>query len=115
MECVKLFYKDELVGILTYNAPNYCFSKNEEFSKKSILYHMGLNEKCEYYSTKLFHFFYKFIPEKERIDIIEKANINLEVDSEYEILKKVARLYLNKSQFWIGLWLLKKTRLKDTD
>ena len=103
MDCVKLFYKDELLGVLTYKNPQYIFVKNNNFSNKNIFNHMGLKEKNEYYSNKLFTFFYKFIPEKSRFDILEKAGINHDADNEYEMLKKIAKLDLNKNQFWIGL------------
>ena len=103
MDCVKLYYKDELFGILTYNEPQYIFVKNDKFSKKMMFNHMGLQEKNEYYSSKLFSFFYKFIPENTRVDIIDKEGIDNNVDSEYEKLKKIAKLDLNKNQFWIGL------------
>ena len=86
--------------------------KNDKFSNENIFGHMGLKEKNEYYSSHLFTFFYKFIPENSRIDVIEKAGINKENDNEYEILKKVANLDLNKNQFWIGLWLWKTRKLK---
>ena len=102
MECVKLFYKEELMGVLTYKEPQYIFVKNDKFSDKNIFFHMGLKDKNEYYSSHLFTFFYKFIPEKSRVDILEKAGINEEKDSEFEMLKKVASLDLNKNQFWIG-------------
>ena len=103
MDCVKLFYKEELLGVLTYKNPQYIFVKNGNFSNKSMLEHIGLNDKDEYYSNKLFTFFYKFIPSIERNDIIEKAGINVSEDDEYEKLKKVAKLDLNKNNFWIGV------------
>lgn len=103
MDCVKLYYKDELLGILTYNTSRYIFVKNDRFSNPNLLKYVGLCDKNEYFSDHLFGFFYKFIPEKKREDIILKAGISIEKDSEYEILKKVAKLDLNKSQFWIGL------------
>ena len=102
MECIKLYYKDELLGILTYKEPRYIFVKNEKFSNQNICRHMGLSEKIEYFSDRLFTFFYKFIPESTRVDVIKKAGIE-EKDSEIEKLKKVAKLDLNKNQFWIGL------------
>ena len=103
MDCVKLFYKEELLGVLTYIKPQYIFVKNDKFSDKTMFVHMGLQDKNEYYSNNLFAFFYKFIPERSRLDILEKASINLEEDSEFDILKKVAKLDLNRRQFWIGL------------
>jgi len=103
MDCVKLFYKEELLGILTYKKPQYVFVKNCNFSDKSMLKHIGLKDKDEYYSNNLFTFFYKFIPASERKDIIDKAGINVDEDDEYEKLKKVAKLDLNKNQFWIGV------------
>ena len=103
MECVKLFYKEELMGILTYKEPQYIFVKNDKFSNKTIFSNIGLKEKNEYYSNNLFTFFYKFIPEKSRTDILNKAGINIDKDSEFDMLKKVAKLDLNKCQFWIGL------------
>ena len=70
-----------------------------------MLVYIGLNDKNEYYSSNLFTFFYKFIPSSERMDIIEKAGIKVYEDNEYEKLKKVAKLDLNKNQFWIGVQL----------
>lgn len=102
MDCVKLYYKDELLGILTYKEPQYIFIKNDKFSNPNLISHIGLKDKNEYYSDKLFTFFYKFIPSDTREDIIEKAGIKSK-DSDFEMLKKVARLDLNKSQFWVGL------------
>ncbi len=102
MDCVKLYYKEELVGILTYKEPQYIFVKNDKFSNPELVKHIGLKDKNEYYSNRLFTFFLRFIPQKARIDITEKAGIK-EEDSEYDILKKVASLDLNKNQFWIGL------------
>lgn len=102
MDCIKLYYREELVGILTYKEPQYIFVKNDKFSNLNLVKHIGLKDKNEYYSNNLFTFFYKFIPENSRVDIIKKAGIHIE-DSAYEILKKVAKLDLNKNQFWIGL------------
>ena len=102
MDCVKLYYKDELVGILTYKEPQYIFVKNEKFSNPSLISHIGLKDKNEYYSHRLFSFFLRFIPKKSRIDINSKVGIEGK-DSDYDILKKVASLDLNKNQFWIGL------------
>lgn len=102
MDCVKLYYKDELVGILTYKEPHYIFVKNDKFSNNELINHIGLKEKNEYYSNKLFTFFLRFIPQKSRIDVTEKVDIK-ENDNDYEVLKKVATLDLNKNQFWIGL------------
>lgn len=102
MDCVKLYYKEELVGILTYKNPQYIFVKNDKFSKPDLVRCIGLKDKNEYFSNHLFTFFMRFIPLKSRDDVREKANI-LENDNEFEILKKVASLDLNKNQFWIGL------------
>lgn len=102
MDCVKLYFKEELVGILTYKEPHYIFVKNDKFSDSNVVKCMGLKEKNEYYSDHLFSFFMRFIPRKERVDIFNKASIG-ENDSEFEVLKKVASLDLNKNQFWIGL------------
>ena len=102
MDCVKLYYKDELVGVLTYKEPQYIFVKNNKFSNPELIKHIGLKEKDEYYSNHLFTFFLKFIPNKARVDVNDLAGIK-EDDSEYDTLKKIASLDLNKSQFWIGL------------
>ena len=102
MDCVKLYYKDELVGILTYKEPQYIFVKNDKFSNNDLVKHIGLKDKNEYYSSHLFSFFMRFIPNKERLDITSKAGI-LDDDNDYEMLKKIASLDLNKNQFWIGL------------
>lgn len=102
MDCVKLYYKDELVGILTYKEPQYIFVKNDKFSNDDLVKHIGLKEKSEYFSNHLFSFFLRFIPQKTRLDVIKLAGIEKE-DSDYEVLKKIASLDLNKNQFWIGL------------
>ena len=102
MDCVKLYYKEELVGILTYKAPQYVFVKNDKFSNPELVKHIGLKDKNEYYSNRLFSFFLRFIPQKSREDITYKAGITKE-DNEYEKLKKIASLDLNKNQFWVGL------------
>ena len=102
MDCVKLYYKDDLVGILTYQEPQYIFVKNDKLSNNELVKYIGLNDKNEYYSNKLFTFFLMFIPQKSRIDIINKAGIE-QTDSDYQILRKIASLDLNKNQFWIGL------------
>ena len=57
MDCVKLYYKDELLGILTYKEPQYIFVKNDKFSNPNLISHIGLKDKNEYYSDKLFTFF----------------------------------------------------------
>lgn len=102
MDCIKLYYKEELVGVLTYKEPQYIFVKNNKFSNTNLISCIGLKEKDEYYSNCLFAFFYKFIPRDERKDIIDKACI-CKGDSDYEKLRKVASLDLNRSSFWIGL------------
>lgn len=102
MDCVKLYYKEELVGILTYKEPQFIFVKNDKFSNPELVKHIGLKDKNEYYSNRLFTFFLRFIPQKTREDIVTKAGI-IESDNEYDVLKKVASLDLNRNQFWIGL------------
>lgn len=102
MDCVKLYYKDELVGILTYKEPQYIFVKNDKFSKPDLVKHIGLSDKNEYYSNRLFTLFLRFIPQKSRSDLLGMIGAN-ESDNEYDVLKKVAKLDLNKNQFWIGL------------
>lgn len=102
MECIKLYYKEELVGVLTYKEPQYIFVKNSNFSNMNLIACIGLKEKIEYYSERLFPFFYRFIPHKDRKDIIDKAGIN-DADSDYEKLRKVASLDLNKNSFWVEL------------
>lgn len=102
MDCVKLYYKSELVGVLTYKEPQYIFVKNDKFSNAELVKHIGLKEKNEYYSNRLFSFFLRFIPQKSRTDITNLVGITDE-DNDYEMLKKVATLELNKNQFWIGL------------
>ena len=102
MDCIKLYYKEELVGVLTYKEPQYIFVKNDKFSNPLLVSHIGLKEKNEYFSNKLFTFFLRFIPCNTREDVKKMAGIN-DGDNDYEILKKVASLDLNKNQFWIGL------------
>ena len=50
MDCVKLYYKDELIGVLTYKEPQYIFVKNDKFSNPELVSHIGLKEKNEYFS-----------------------------------------------------------------
>ena len=67
MDCVKLYYKEELVGILTYKEPQYIFVKNDKFSNPELVKHIGLKDKNEYYSNRLFTFFLRFIPQKSNM------------------------------------------------
>ena len=95
MDCVKLYFKDNLIGVLTYDIKNnkYIFIKNKFFDNQYIHDVIGLNKKQEvYYSNSLFSFFFSFLS--------KYGNKNCE--NEYEELLRVANLEFDKNQFWIG-------------
>ncbi len=95
MDCVKLYFKDKLIGVLTYDERSACyiFVKNKFFTNKYIQTAMGLNKDKEvYYSSELFSFFVTFLKKYG-----EKT-----YENEYEELVRVANFDLDKNQFWIG-------------
>lgn len=94
MDCVKLYFKDTLIGVLTYNdqTDKYMFIKNKFFNNKYIEDVMGLSDKEVYISKSLFSFFLVFL----------KKYGNEEYDHEYNELIKIAGLNIDKNQFWIG-------------
>lgn len=96
MDCVKLYFKDSLIGVLTHDVKNnrYIFIKNKFFNNKYIEDIIGINEDDEvYYSPNLFSFFFSFL----------KRYGKEEVDNEYDELVRIANMDFDKSQFWIGV------------
>ena len=96
MNCVKLYFKDSLIGVLTYNDVNhsYIFVKNKFFTNKYIHDIIGLKEDKEVYaSSSLFSFFLTFL----------KKYGNNEEKSEFDKLIDVANIDFDKNQFWIGV------------
>lgn len=95
MDCVKLYFKESLIGVLTYDnkQEQYIFVKNKFFTNKYIQDVIGLNDNEEvYYSKDLFSFFFSFL---------KKYGSN-NADDEYEELVKIASYDFDKNQFWIG-------------
>ena len=94
MDCVKLYFKESLIGVLTYNndSSQYVFVKNKFFDNTYIKEVMGINEKEVYVSKNLFSFFFTFL----------KRYGNQECSDEYQELINIAKLDLDKNQFWIG-------------
>jgi hypothetical protein len=96
MDCVKLYFKDSLIGVLTFNQKKnvYIFVKNKFFNNKYINEVVGLNDHDEVYlSSGLFSFFFSFL----------NRYSNHEYDNEYEELVRIASLDFDKNQFWIGV------------
>ena len=95
MDCIKLYFKDSLIGVLTYDSKHnkYIFVKNKFFTNKYIESLMGINDENEvYFSNDLFSFFNTFI-----VRYGDKSSKN-----DYEELMKIASLDFDKNQFWIG-------------
>jgi len=95
MDCVKLYFKDNLIGILTYDIKNerYIFVKNKFFNNDYIESVIGLNKEKEVYcSTTLFSFFFSFLNKYS----------DSKYDNEYDELIKIANMNFDKNQFWIG-------------
>lgn len=96
MDCVKLYFKESLIGVLTYDNKNnrYIFVKNKFFSNAYIETIIGLNSTQEvYYSPSLFSFFFNFFIKYSK----EKY------EDEYEELVRIANLNFDKNQFWLGV------------
>lgn len=95
MDCVKLYFKNDLIGILTYDDKKdaYLFVKNKFLNNAYIENVMGLKEGKEvYYSPNLFSFFFAFINKYS----------DKKYDNEYDELVKIAKMDFDKNQFWIG-------------
>ncbi len=95
MDCVKLYFKQSLIGVLTYNSNDqvYMFIKNKFFTNDYIKNVMGINDDKEiYYSKSLFSFFLSFV---------KRYGAN-EVGDEYQKLLKITEYDFDKNQFWIG-------------
>lgn len=96
MDCVKLYFKSVLIGILTYDTRKSCyvFVKNKFFNNQYIHEIIGINNNQEvYYSNNLFSFFFTFL----------KKYGEKEYQDEYQELLRVANLDFDKNQFWIGV------------
>lgn len=96
MDCVKLYFKNSLIGVLTRDDKHdrYIFVKNRFFNNKYIEDIMGINsEKEVYYSTNLFSFFLSFLVRYG----------NKEISNEYQELVSIANMDFDKNQFWIGV------------
>ena len=97
MDCVKLYYKDLLIGVLTYNSNDnkYIFVKNRFFENEYIKSVIGINDDKEiYYSPRLFSFFVSFL---------KRYGTGESVD-EYQELLNITKLNFDKNQVWIGAW-----------
>jgi hypothetical protein len=95
MDCVKLYFKQSLIGVLTYNSNDqvYMFIKNKFFTNDYIKNVMGINDDKEiYYSKNLFSFFLSFV---------KRYGAN-EVGDEYQKLLKITEYDFDKNQFRIG-------------
>ena len=95
MDCVKLYFKENLIGVLTYDekSETYIFVKNKFFNHKYIHDLIGINETDEVYRSKtLFSFFLTFLLRYGKSGF----------ENEYEELLKIASLDFDKNQFWIG-------------
>lgn len=94
MDCVKLYFKDTLIGVLTYNQKTnqYVFVKNKFFANKYIQDVIGISDKEVYFSKNLFSFFFTFL----------NRYGNKEYSNEYQELINIANLQLDRNQFWIG-------------
>lgn len=96
MDCVKLYFKENLIGVLTHDDKNnqYIFVKNKFFNNEYVQYIIGLNNNQEvYYSQGLFSFFFSFFAKYSK----EFYN------NEYEELVRIANLDFDKNQFWLGV------------
>lgn len=95
MDCVKLYFKDALIGVLTFDEKKqqYIFVKNKFFNNKYIQDVIGLNDEEVYFSSTLFSFFFTFL---------RRYGSN-EVEDEYKELVKIANMDFDKNQFWIGV------------
>ena len=95
MDCVKLYFKEQLIGVLTYDEKKeiYIFVKNKFFQNKYIQDVIGINDKDEVYCSKtLFSFFLSFLGRYSQG----------EFEDEYQELLKIANFDFDKNQFWIG-------------
>ena len=97
MDCVKLYFKESLIGVLTYKANDetYIFVKNKFFDNEYIKGIIGINDEKEiYYSKRLFSFFLSFL----------KRYGTTSDKGEYQDLLDITKLDFDKNQFWIGAW-----------
>ena len=95
MDCVKLYFKDSLIGVLTFDSKNnrYIFVKNKFLDNAYIENVIGLNENEVYYSGCLFSFFLSFFNKYS----------DKEYEREFDELVRIAKLDLDRNQFWIGV------------
>ena len=95
MDCIKLYFKDNLIGVLTYNdkEKKYLFVKNKFFNNQYLHEIMGLKiDKEVYCSSSLFSFFLTFVKKYGADD--EK--------NDFEKLIEIANIEFDRNQFWIG-------------
>lgn len=98
---VKLFFKNDLIGALSYVDNNFNFVVDDKYENEFVLNLLNFSKGKEFTSPHLFFIFDRFVPKKTRTDIYKEAKIKKE-DNVFEILYKVAALNLDKDQFWIG-------------
>lgn len=101
-ETIKLYFKDSLIGNLSYVKDEFIFKVDDIYDDFFVLKTIGFDKEKVFNSKNLFFIFLRFIPHKERTDIIKEAKIIAE-DSVFEILKKVSKINIDKDQFWIGM------------
>lgn len=100
-QTLKLYYKESLIGQLSFVNEDFIFNVDENFNDFFILKTLNFENEKEFRSKNLFFIFLRFIPEKTRTDIIKEAKIKKD-DDIFTVLNKVADLNLDKDQFWIG-------------
>ena len=95
MDCVKLYFKDNLIGILTYDDKNkkYVFVRNTLYKNTYIDIVMGIGNEEVTFSDYLFSFFFSFLSKYSKPDY----------DNEYKELLRIASSNLDKNQFWLGV------------
>lgn len=94
MNCIKLYFRSDLIGVLTYINGTYTFVKNKFYNNNYILDLVGVKDDKEVYVSKdMFKFFYNFI-----LRYPSDKNLN-----EFSRLVEIGKLDLNRSQFWIGV------------
>ena len=97
MDCVKLYFKDSLIGVLTYDDSfkKYIFVKNKFFDNQYIHDVIGLKKEKEVYSSPtLFSFFLTFL-EKYK-------NEDKKTENPFQQLIHIAHMDFDRNQFWIG-------------
>ena len=95
MDCVKLYFKDNLIGILTYDSKSrrYIFVRNIMYKNSYIDEVMGIGDEEVTFSQYLFSFFFSFLSKYS----------DPNYDNEYNELVRIASMNLDKNQFWLGV------------